>query len=376
MSNYTNNKFVDEHGSAQHNNVDLPLNTKTKGNIYIIHSITCNVLKIGKTIRDVKDTNNRYATTYGSMHIYMFPSNNIDYDEKKIHYLLREYNECLEIFSVECLNEALMICKNICDSDYTKHNHIRKKRIIKDPDMCKITYTGPSKHAVYIDMIKDVSADDKKILLYFNNKIKLNKVLCSDNSIATVILNGILNADPISDVEYINIINQRYIINKDDIFSVLKYKLRKLYDYDDIDEEFIKIYCDKRTIKIYKNLSDYIDNKNNYINVEHDIRKISLDFIHLCGYNDIFDQSIIAKNTLVERLNNNKNLIETKYPMIQKSISDVTAPKEWKFSRIMVYINTILYATYGIKIIQKSRSRNDRCKIIIKHYYNGILFDM
>src|SRR5208282_1771355 len=85
-----------------------------------------------------------------TMTVYTFWSADIDQHERTVHNELHKFNICRELFSVDCLPNAINICHKVCSSDVvtTQYNG-------KGPNV------QPS-HINYIDTLVDIDNAEKQ----------------------------------------------------------------------------------------------------------------------------------------------------------------------------------------------------------------------
>jgi hypothetical protein len=188
--------------------------------------------------------------------------------------------------------------------------------------------------------------------------------------------------------------NRTIGITAEDSLAMQKYMLRRTYNWDcQLDEKFMDTYYDDNVIDKYKNLKCILSDKDtpavierlrqnneknlydhNKIHKKYTKHKIATDLIAVCGYKGPHDESIISRENLEKNLNNNKEALTKSYGIISQVFPATNIPTQWKFRNIMIYINTILYDVYGLKINAKSNAHTERNNYIINHHYYGAKF--
>jgi hypothetical protein len=263
-------------------------------------------------------------------------------------------------------------------------------------------FFGYAKYKEYKLMFASLNENDKEILKEMKD-IRADREELEDEEK----LNGIINANDMTDEEYQEKIKQRNeYVSKEDLYSIYRYNLRRCYNIypkenpepDDsynietidngyLTNSFVTEYIDKEKMLWYRNLATVLstdtlttnnkleilrynqqyDSKvtNCYINFTHKNKYTyhyyPLTIINDLGF-DINDLSISIANpeiicriySVIEWCEDRKDDINFKYNIktTSKKLSDLNDTFQLK------YINRILESQYGLKIKQINKSVN------------------
>jgi hypothetical protein len=377
IEKYTKNKlgvirlYMSEGKTLKDNKDDV------SGHIYIIHATLLNVLKIGKTMRDMKYLINRYCTAYGNMHIFMYKTTNRHDSEVKVHQLLSVHRYCLELFNANCIEEAKRVCMKISNSEPIDEIYVPRSAL---------EYSNrKEKKSVYRTRMKEAKKAE------YNRKL----IEISPCNITSENINNVFNAEDISEERYNEIICDADKVNYNN-FSIMRYKLRASYNWfapKQLTEQFLRDYGDKTAQRIYRNLYDILqsnDHKTSLQNIkqhekiymslnnldeeflpaqflQHDV---AINLLNICGFDNILDKKEIKREIILQNINNGKKYIEDNKNTIRVIFDGKRPPAKWDdLKSLLGYINGIMSVVYGCRIKAKSRLVNGKDLFVIHHSY-------
>lgn len=195
---------------------------KTDGIIYIIQSPVLNAIKIGKTLQDVKKLINRYVTAYGNeLIITVFDSDNIHYDESKIHWLMADYHIRCELFDLESLFHAIKICSEITGSEVKTIKYKGNLTKPLNPDQCPEIIKEKNKRTLGVEEITSKKVEIAAWLLNICgfDDVADEKIIMKDKFLKNILTNKHIMEEKMAEIT--KIFNDKRLLVKWELKQIL-----------------------------------------------------------------------------------------------------------------------------------------------------------